>query len=87
MAVLSDADRQEATRTFIRRVFVRLNQTASLTKAEARLLIDGVDVGLNDSATAINQAIDASVRTKASPELKAFAVAVAALKRAGVDVL
>lgn len=82
MAVLPDADRKIAARHFIREVFVGMNQTANLDTTEVKLLVDGVDTGLN-AAASINQAIDVSVRTKATTAQKALAVAYVALKRAG----
>ncbi len=83
MTVLSNADRKIATRKFIREVFVRLNQTAQLDTIEVRLLIDGIDDGLEAAASSINQAIDPSVRSKATLSQKALATAFVALRRAG----
>lgn len=84
MTVLSDIGRKIAARHFIRKVFVGMNQTANLDTTEVKLLVDGVDAGLDAAASSINQAIDASVRTKATTEQKALAVAFVALRRAGV---
>ncbi len=84
MAVLSDADRKIAARKFIREVFVGLNQTAQLDTIEVKLLIDGIDGGLEAAAGSINQAIDPLVRSKATTSQKALATAFVALKRAGV---
>ncbi len=83
MAALTNAERKATALHFIREVFVRMNQTAILDANEVRLLIDGVDTGLNAAAASINQAIDVSIRSKATSEQKALAVAYVGLKRAG----
>ncbi len=83
MAVLPDGDRAATSLHFIRQVFGRLNQTAQLDTNEVRLLIDGIDAGLDSVAATVNAAIDASVRTKATTQQKHLAVAYVALKRAG----
>ena len=84
MAPLTTQQRQEAARDFIQRIFVQLNREANLDTGEVLALIAGADDGLEASASTINTAIPQPVRTKASAELKAFAVGIAAFKRAGL---
>ena len=86
MANLTEADRKVVARTFVDRVFVGMNRTAILTGPEVKLMIDGIDVGLNAAASDINQSIDASVRSKATTEMKNLATAYVALKRAELSV-
>lgn len=83
MAVMSDADRADAARKLIRRMFEEANETAQLTTDEVRTLINDLDAYVDTNATAINQAITAAVRNKATQAQKAMALAWVCLKRAG----
>lgn len=83
MAVLSDSDRADVALKLIRKAFVEQNQTANLTTAQVRTLVNDIDAWADSNATAFNQAITASVRNIATAEMKALALAWVALKRAG----
>lgn len=84
MALLIDADRDAIAGRFIGDYFVGRAQTADLTTAEVRTLVNDVDAWLDANAAAANVAITAAVRAKASTATKFAALAYVALKRAGI---
>lgn len=81
---LDITQREDATGQLIRKMFVEANQTAQLDSTEVRALIDALDDYVEANATAINQAIPVTVRTKATLGQKALALAYVAMKRGGV---
>lgn len=83
MAVLSDSDRADVALKLIRKAFVEQNQTANLTSAQVRTMVNDIDAWADANQVAFNQAITASVRNIATAEMKALALAWVALKRAG----
>lgn len=81
---LDTTQRDDAMRRLVQQMFVQNNQTAQLTTAEVRLLVDNLDDYIEANATPINQSIDVSIRSKATLAQKAIALAFVAMKRGGV---
>ena len=75
MAVLSDPDRADCAARFIRSYLVQLGKTADLDSSEIRTLVNDLDAWMDSQTTAANNAITASVRTKASNATKFAALA------------
>ena len=84
MAALSDADRQIATRAWIRRTFEELGGTATVTTVDIKAAIDALDDFLTSNETAINNAIPQPARGALTTTQKAMLVAYVAMRRAGV---
>ena len=55
-----------------------------MTSADIKLLVDGIDDGLDTAASSINASIHPSVRALATTQQKLMVIAYVALKRAGV---
>lgn len=81
---LDTTQRYDAMRKLVKEMFVTSNQTAQLTTEEVRLLIDNLDDYIESNATAINQAIHASIRSKATLSQKALALAFVGMKRGNI---
>lgn len=84
MAALTEEQRQDAMRQLVRKMFVEANETAQLTTTEVLAMVGGLDDFIEANAAAINTAIPAGVRAKATLAQKALAVAYVAMKRGGV---
>lgn len=84
MAVLDATRRAKAKRAFIRRWFVEMGKTADLDDTEIANLIADIDDWLTANETAANQAIRATIRTKASTATKWAALGLCAMERAGI---
>jgi len=83
MALLDPAAHQAIAARFIRDWFVAQKNTADLTTAEVRTLVNDLDAWLDSQLAEANGAISAAVRAKASPTTKFAALAFVAMKRAG----
>jgi hypothetical protein len=84
MAVLTSEQRAEAKDLFINRWIIALAQTAELDSTEIQALIDDEDTWLEANQVSANNAIRASIRSKARTQTKFAALAIVALKRAGL---
>lgn len=84
MAVLSDTDRRDAMRAFVRRWYVEANQTADLTTDELQTLVNDLDAWLDSVQANANSAITAAVRNKASAAVKFAALGLVAFRRGGL---
>lgn len=85
MAKLTRARKKRVARTFIKRVFVDGRRTAALGSDDIERLIDDINGALDACAATIEAAIDPTIRAKAPADLKAAAIAMVALERAGID--
>lgn len=80
MAVLSNADRAEAWAELMR-LGNAFGSSGTLTKADLRAAVDGIDQYINDNAVAINQAIPQPARGALNAAQKAYIVEYVARKR------
>lgn len=83
MAVMNDADRKTAARALARQIFGP-EITANLDLDEIASMVSGLDDWVDANLAAINSAIPADVRAKASLQQKASALAYVAMKRGGI---
>jgi len=84
MAALSDADRTEAARAFITRIYVALSQTANCNNAQIKAAIDATDDWIDSNATSFNNALPTAFRNNATTAQKTQLFCMVALKRAGL---
>ena len=84
MAVMSDADRADATRIYVNQIYVRTNDRADYDTDLLREVIDAMDNYLNANQAAINAVLPEPFKSTASLEQKGLALAVTASKRTGV---
>lgn len=84
MAVLSEADRREAAREWIKKAFRDLNVTANMTTTEIKAAVDATDDWCEENAAAFNSTLPAAFRTTATMPQKALMLAYVAMKRGGI---
>lgn len=81
---LDAAQRADAATKLIQKMFVEANATAQLDTTEIAALVADLDDFVEANLTALNTAIRASVRSKATLQQKALALAYVAMKRGGL---
>jgi len=84
MAVLSDADRQVATRAFVRQVFVQMANTATLDHTDLKAAVDATDSWIDTNAAAYNLTLPTAARTTLTATQKTLLFCYVALRRAGL---
>lgn len=81
MAVLDEANRSLTWRQVMAQMSSARTQLASLSKADLRAAIDGLDSFLDANATAINNAIPQPVRGNLTASLKAMCLVAVITRR------
>lgn len=85
MAVLSDGEREAATREAVHELFVRPNLTANFDFDELKAAADATDEWIDDNASSYNSALPAgNFRSNATLAQKTILFAYVAFKRAGL---
>jgi hypothetical protein len=81
MALLTDPDRAECSKTFQRDISDARDQLAVLTKADIRAAVNAVDLWIDDNTTAYNSAIPQPARAELTTQQKAELFLVVLRKR------
>lgn len=85
MAVMSDADRQEATREAIKRLFVESGSTAFTDTDDLKACVDATDQWIDDNASSYVAALPTGeFKSNSTGSQKTILFAYVAFKRAGL---
>lgn len=84
MALLSDSERHECARAWVRKVFVELGNTATMSHADIKAAMDAADTWADTNAGAFNTALPVPFRTTATLEQKTLLLAFVILRRANI---
>lgn len=84
MAVLSDSDRQDVVRTWVREVLVKLAALANVNHSDIKAAVDAADQWADDNAASFNSALPLPFRTTATVKQKTWLLAYVIFKRADI---
>lgn len=84
MTVLIDADRLDAARKLIQKMFIEAATTANMDTVAIKAAVDATDDWCEANAASFNTALPATFKTTATLPQKALLLAYVAMKRGGI---
>ena len=84
MALLTEAQRREATQAFIERIYVALNQRADCNSDQLKAAIDATDAWIDANSTLYVAALPLAFTTNSTAAQKTALFCMVALRRAGL---
>lgn len=84
MAVLSDSNRENIAREWIRKAFVDLKATANLDHLAIKAAVDAADAWADQNQSSFNTALPLPFRTTATVDQKTLLLCYVILKRSNI---
>lgn len=84
MAVLTNAEREDALREFLRRAFHETGATCNFDTVALRAAVDALDAWIETNGTAVNAALPEPFKSEGTLAQKSVLFSAVALKRAEV---